>query len=116
MSLLDRFRRKPRPELKPLPTPAELDEEIARMAAVRARAAALRGAALVHVGAHVALTRRDKCDAACPAAAQVRIRLRSTGGRLDFCKHHFERYELMLRLLCDAVLDDRERLLKGTNE
>lgn len=66
---------------------------------------------LVHVGAFPALTIADGCDAACPAVALVRVRIKRTGDKLDLCKHHFERHEATLRPMCDAVLDQRGDLL-----
>lgn len=52
------------------------------------------------------LSPRDRCDR-CGAQALVRVRLRA--GTLDWCKHHFERYEDGLSSAAIEV-DDRPAL------
>lgn len=68
--------------------------------------------ALVHVGAFPAATGAERCDRCGPAVeAYVAVRLRATGQRLDFCGHHFARFEQRLRPIVDAVQDRRGELL-----
>lgn len=38
----------------------------------------------------------DRCDAACPAQAQVRL-IRYPDGELAFCSHHFRQHALALQ-------------------
>lgn len=49
----------------------------------------------------------DRCDARCGARSMVAILMRSTGLRLDFCGHDFNKHWPALKPHADIVLDDR---------
>lgn len=52
-----------------------------------------------------ALTRSDRCDAACTAQAYVRVTL-SAGAPLLFCGHHYRRYAAALTARPGVVVED----------
>jgi hypothetical protein len=63
-------------------------------------------AELAHAGALPELTLSDRCDG-CPrgvSAAQVGVRLRSTGSRFYLCGHHWRRHRAALEPLTDAIV------------
>jgi len=54
----------------------------------------------------------DRCDR-CHAQAWVIAKFGS--GELMFCKHHFEKHELMIRELSYEIVDEREGLMKKSS-
>jgi len=51
---------------------------------------------------------RDRCDR-CQSRSYVAVIL-NTGGRLDWCKHHWERYEQALLPIITDIRDQRDQL------
>lgn len=51
---------------------------------------------------------RDRCDS-CQSRSYVAVTLKS-GGRLDFCKHHFDKHEKALLPIIVDMRDQREQL------
>jgi hypothetical protein len=53
------------------------------------------------------LTFHDRCDR-CGSQAYVEVRLAT--GKLLFCAHHYQEYEVRLRRVATLVCDERDRL------
>lgn len=55
------------------------------------------------------LTNADRCDAACPAQALVRVAFLE--GVLDFCSHHYDK--AVLPEYVTVVIDNRKELVNA---
>jgi len=84
-------------------TPAQIvDEHLGRTESVRPEELA-------------ALTKADRCDTGCSAAAVVRVLIPYTtpgggSGQLDFCDHHYRQHQEHLLEIAGAVRDERAQL------
>jgi len=91
-------------------TPAQIvDEHLGRTESVRPEELA-------------ALTKADRCDTGCSAAAVVRVLIPYTvydsgtgylahvSGQLDFCDHHYRQHQESLVEIAGAIRDERAQL------
>ena len=56
------------------------------------------------------LTGNDRCDA---CGAQAYLRVTGVTGSLDFCGHHYNKYEDKLSSFAFETIDERERLIEN---
>ena len=59
------------------------------------------------------LTGLDRCD---KCGAQAYVRVTGVTGSLDFCGHHYTRYQEKLSAFAFETIDERERLIENKSK